>query len=51
MGVEVKNSAVRIFLVAFAMIIMAGAVIFHLTKIQWTQGEKYRKLAAQTTVK
>lgn len=51
MGVEVKNSAVRIFLVAFAMLIMAGAVIFNLTKIQWTQGEKYRKMAAKTTVK
>ena len=51
MGVEVKNSTVRIFLVAFAMLIVAGAVVFHLTKIQWTQGEKYRKLADQTTVK
>ncbi|MEN9323137.1 MAG: hypothetical protein RL699_917 [Bacteroidota bacterium] len=51
MAVEVKNSAVRIFLVSFAMLAVAGAVIFHLTKIQWTQGAHYRKLASQNTVK
>ena len=51
MAVEVKHSAVRIFLVSFAMIAVAGAVIFHLTKIQWTQGAHYRKLASQNTVK
>jgi cell division protein FtsI (penicillin-binding protein 3) len=51
MAVEVKHSAVRIFLVSFAMLAVAGAVIFHLTKIQWTQGDHYRKLASQNTVK
>jgi cell division protein FtsI (penicillin-binding protein 3) len=51
MAVEVKHSAVRIFLVSFAIIAVAGAVIFHLTKIQWTQGAHYRKLASQNTVK
>ncbi len=51
MAVEVKNSAVRIFLVAFAILVVAGAVVFHLTKIQWTQGAHYRKLASQNTVK
>lgn len=51
MAVEVKHSAVRVFVVSFAMLAVAGAVIFHLTKIQWTQGAHYRKLASQNTVK
>lgn len=51
MAVESKHSAVRIFLVAFAILLVAVAVVFNLTKIQWTQGAHYRKLASQNTVK
>jgi cell division protein FtsI (penicillin-binding protein 3) len=51
MAVEDKHISYRIYLVAFCIFIMAVAVTFKLTKIQWSQGDYYRKLAKERTVK
>ena len=51
MAVEDKHISYRIYLVAFCIFIMAVAVTFKLTKIQWSQGDYYRKLAKDRTVK
>lgn len=51
MAVEEKYISYRMYLVAFAMFLMAAAVIFKLTKIQWSEGDYYRKLAQERTVK
>lgn len=51
MAVEDKNISYRIYLVAFCIFLMAMAVIFNLTRIQWVQGDHYRKLAKERTVK
>ena len=51
MAVEDKNISYRIYLVAFAMFLMAVAIVFKLTNIQWVQGDHYRKKAKEKTVK
>ena len=51
MAIEDKNISYRIYLVAFSIFIMAIAVTFNLTKIQWSQGDYYRKLAKERTVR
>ncbi|NMH25023.1 penicillin-binding protein [Flavobacterium solisilvae] len=51
MAVEDKQMSYRIYLVAFGIFLMAMAVVFKLSRIQWVEGEHYRKLAAEQTVK
>ncbi len=51
MAVEDKHISYRIYLVAFAIFLLALAITFKLTKIQWVQGDYYRKLAKERTVK
>jgi cell division protein FtsI (penicillin-binding protein 3) len=49
--VEDKNISYRIYLVAFGMLLMAIAITVKLTNIQWVEGEYYRKLAKERSVK
>lgn len=49
--VEDKNTSYRIYLVAFGMFLMAIAITVKLTNIQWVEGEYYRKLAKERSVK
>lgn len=51
MGVEDKNISYRIYLIAFAILIMATGIVVKLTNIQWVEGDYYRKLAKERTVK
>lgn len=51
MAVEDKHISYRIYLVAFCLFLMALAIMFKLTKIQWVEGDHYRKLAKERTVK
>jgi cell division protein FtsI (penicillin-binding protein 3) len=51
MAVEDKQISYRIYLVAFVIFLMAIAVVFKLSRIQWVEGAHYRKLAAEQTVK
>jgi cell division protein FtsI (penicillin-binding protein 3) len=51
MAVEDKNISYRIYLVAFAIFLMAIAIAIKLTNIQWVEGDYYRKLAKERTVK
>lgn len=51
MAVEDKNISYRIYLVAFAIFLMAIAIAVKLTNIQWVEGDYYRKLAKDRTVK
>lgn len=51
MAVEDKHISNRIYLVAFSIFIMAVLITFNLTKIQWSQGDYYRKLAKERTVR
>ncbi len=51
MGVEDKQVSYRLYLVAFVMLLMAIAVTVKLTNIQWVEGDYYRKLAKERTVK
>ncbi|MGL2966593.1 penicillin-binding protein [Flavobacterium sp. XGLA_31] len=51
MAVEDKHISYRIYLVAFAIFLMAIAITFKLSKIQWVEGNYYRKLAKERTVK
>jgi len=51
MAVEDKNISYRIYLVAFFLFIMAAAIAVKLTNIQWVEGDYYRKLAKERTVK
>jgi cell division protein FtsI (penicillin-binding protein 3) len=51
MAVEDKNISYRIYLVAFFLFIMAVAIAVKLTNIQWVEGNYYRKLAKERTVK
>ena len=45
------NISYRIYLVAFIVFMLAIAIVFRLTKIQWTQGDYYRNLAKEKSVK
>lgn len=49
--VEEKNTSYRIYLVAFGMFLMAVGIVVKLTNIQWVEGEYYRNLAKERTVK
>ena len=51
MAVEDKNISYRIYLVAFVIFLMAIAIAVKLTNIQWVEGDYYRKLAKERTVK
>lgn len=51
MAVEDKHISYRIYLVAFSIFIMSVLIIFNLTKIQWSEGDYYRKLAKKNTVR
>lgn len=51
MAVEDKQISYRIYLVAFFLFLMAIAVTVKLTNIQWVEGDYYRKLAKERTVK
>jgi len=51
MAVEDKYISYRIYLVAFVVFVMAIAVTVKLTNIQWVEGDYYRKLAKDRTVK
>ena len=51
MAVEEKNISYRIYLVAFVVLIMAVGILVKLTNIQWVEGDYYRKLAKDKTVK
>ncbi|RZJ30195.1 MAG: PASTA domain-containing protein [Flavobacterium sp.] len=51
MVAEDKHISYRIYLVAFAMFLMAVAVIVKLTNIQWVEGDYYRKLAKERSVR
>ena len=51
MAIEDKNSSYRIYLVAVIIFLMALAIAIKLTNIQWVEGDYYRKLAKDRTVK
>jgi len=51
MAIEDKHISYRIYLVAFSIFLMAMAITFKLSKIQWVEGDYYRKLAKERTVK
>ncbi len=51
MAVEDKYISYRMYLVAFAMFLMAIAITVKLTNIQWVEGNYYRKLAKERTVR
>lgn len=46
-----KKVSYRIFFVAFGMLLIAVGILFKLTKIQWGEGEYYRNLAEENTIK
>lgn len=51
MAVEDKNISYRIYLFAFAIFIMAAAIVIKLTNIQWVEGDQLRQLAKDRSVK
>jgi len=51
MAVEEKNISYRIYLFAFMIFIIAVAITVKLCNIQWVEGDYYRKLAKERTVK
>lgn len=51
MAVEDKKISYRIYLVAFAIFVMAVLIAVKLTNIQWVEGEYYRELAKDRTVR
>ncbi|MBF0694275.1 MAG: transpeptidase family protein [Flavobacterium sp.] len=51
MEVEDKNISYRIYLVAFVMFLMAVGITVKLTNIQWVEGDYYRKLAKDRSVR
>lgn len=51
MGVEGKNILNRIYIVALVILLLAIAITVKLTNIQWLQGDHFRKLAKDRTVK
>jgi cell division protein FtsI (penicillin-binding protein 3) len=51
MGVEDKHISYRIYLVAFTIFVMAILITIKLTNIQWVEGDHYRQLAKERTVK
>ena len=51
MAVEDKHISNRIYLVAIVILLMAMAIAVKLTNIQWVDGNHYRELAKERTVK
>lgn len=51
MAVENRNILNRIYIVALVVLIMVTAVGIKLTNIQWVEGDYYRKLAKERTIK
>ena len=51
MAVAKENSALRIYGIAFVFFMIAIAITVKLTNIQWVEGDYYRKLAKDRTVK
>ena len=51
MAIEDKHISYRIYLVAFSIFLMTIAITFKLTRIQWSEGDYYRKLAKERTVR
>jgi cell division protein FtsI (penicillin-binding protein 3) len=51
MAVDDKQISYRIYLVAVAIFVMAIAIAFKLTNIQWVEGAYYRQLAKERTVR
>nr|WP_315150660.1 penicillin-binding protein 2 [uncultured Flavobacterium sp.] len=51
MAVEDKYISYRTYLVAFFIFMMAIAIAVKLTNIQWVDGDRYRELAKERTVK
>ena len=51
MAVEDKHISYRIYLVAFVILMLAIAITVKLTNIQWVEGEYYRQLAKERSVK
>lgn len=51
MGVEDKQISYRIYLVAFAVFVMAILITIKLTNIQWVEGDYYRELAKERSVR
>ena len=51
MALESKNSSTRIYVVAFVIFLIAIAITVKLTNIQWVEGNYYRNLAKERTVK
>ncbi|RZJ35860.1 MAG: PASTA domain-containing protein [Flavobacterium sp.] len=51
MEVTDKHISYRIYLVAFVMILIAIAITVKLTNIQWVEGDYYRKLAKERSVR
>ncbi|BCY27372.1 penicillin-binding protein [Flavobacterium okayamense] len=51
MAVNQKNTNYRMYFVAFTMFVMAILVLVKLNNIQWVEGEYYRKIASERTVK
>lgn len=51
MAVETRNILNRVYIVAFIILMMVLAIGIKLTNIQWVEGEYYRKLAKERTVK
>jgi cell division protein FtsI (penicillin-binding protein 3) len=51
MAVEDKSISYRIYLFALMMFIFVVAIVVKLTNIQWVEGDYYRKLAKERSVK
>jgi cell division protein FtsI (penicillin-binding protein 3) len=51
MAVEDKHISYRIYLVAFTLFLVAIAIAVKLTNIQWVEGDYYRQLAKERTVR
>ncbi|MEO7977080.1 penicillin-binding protein [Flavobacterium sp.] len=51
MAVDDKHISYRIYLVAVFIFLIAIAIVVKLTNIQWVEGNYYRKLAKQRTVR
>jgi cell division protein FtsI (penicillin-binding protein 3) len=51
MAIEDKNISYRIYLFALVVLVIAAAIVVKLTNIQWVEGDYYRKLAKERSVK
>ncbi|HTO35253.1 MAG TPA: hypothetical protein VLZ72_03385, partial [Flavobacterium sp.] len=51
MAIEDKNIVNRIYLVVLVGLLMAIAIVIKLTNIQWVEGDHYRELAKERTVR